>query len=87
MASGSVVIADEVGLHARPAARFVQLAKRFGSDVRVRHGERSADAKSMLQVLTLEVGKGDEIEIEAEGGDEEEAVRALIDLLRGGATD
>jgi phosphocarrier protein HPr len=81
MATGKVVVADEVGLHARPAAKFVQLAKRFGSDIRVSNGERSADAKSMLAVLTLEVGQGDEVELEADGDDAEEAVRALIELL------
>jgi phosphocarrier protein HPr len=81
MATGKVVVADEVGLHARPAAKFVQLAKRFGSDIRLSNGERSADAKSMLAVLTLEVGQGDEVELEADGDDAEEAVRALIELL------
>lgn len=65
MATATVVIADEVGLHARPAARFVQLAGRFGSDIVVRRGERSADAKSMIEVLTLEAGQGDEIALEA----------------------
>ena len=85
MAGARVVIADEVGLHARPAAKFVRLAGRFDSDIVVRNGSRSANAKSMLEVLTLEAGQGAEIELEANGSDADEAVKALVDLLEGGA--
>jgi phosphotransferase system HPr (HPr) family protein len=84
-ARDSVVIVDEVGLHARPAAAFVKLAGRFDADITVRCGERSANAKSILSVLTLEAGKGSEIELEAEGEDAQQAVDALVDLLRNGA--
>lgn len=85
MASERVTIADEVGLHARPAAKFVQTAGRFDSDIQVRKGDRSADAKSMIEVLTLEAAKGDEIVLEATGADADDAVKALVGLLAGGA--
>jgi phosphotransferase system HPr (HPr) family protein len=83
MAQRRVTIADEVGLHARPAAKFVQAAARFASDIKVRKADRSADAKSMIEVLTLEAGKGDEIVLEATGADADAAVQALVTLLEG----
>jgi phosphocarrier protein HPr len=85
VAQARVMIVGEVGLHARPAAKFVKLAGSFGSDIVVRHGERAANAKSMLQVLTLEARQGDEIEIEATGPDADDALNALLALLEGGA--
>lgn len=81
MASIAVTIVDEVGLHARPAAQFVRLAKTFASRIVVRKGDREADAKSILRVLTLEAQQGDVIEIEADGPDADEAVRRLHDLV------
>jgi phosphotransferase system HPr (HPr) family protein len=85
MASIEVTVVDDVGLHARPAARFVRLAKTFQASIVVRNGDREANAKSILRVLTLEARKGDVLRIEAEGDDADEAVRRLHDLLSGGA--
>ena len=84
MASIEVTVADEVGLHARPAALFVRLAKTFKSTIVVRNGEREANAKSILRVLTLEAQQGDVLRIDADGDDADEAVRRLHDLLAGG---
>jgi phosphotransferase system HPr (HPr) family protein len=85
MASIEVTIVDDVGLHARPAARFVRLAKTFQSSIVVRKGDREANAKSILRVLTLEAQKGDVLRINADGDDADEAVQRLHDLLAGGA--
>ncbi|HSK92345.1 MAG TPA: HPr family phosphocarrier protein [Euzebyales bacterium] len=87
MASIEVTIVDDVGLHARPAAKFVRLAKTFDATIVVRRGEREADAKSILRILTLEARRGDVIRIDAEGPDADEAVRRLHTLLTGGADD
>lgn len=84
MASIEVTVVDEVGLHARPAALFVRLAKTFESTIVVRKGEREANAKSILRVLTLEAQQGDVLQIDADGEDADEAVRRLHDLLAGG---
>lgn len=84
MASQTVTITDEVGLHARPAAKFVQMAARFGSDIEVRKGDRAADAKSMIEVLTLEAARGDEVLLSATGPDADAALQALVALLEGG---
>lgn len=81
VSSTEVVIELPEGLHARPAAEFVQRAGEFGSVVTVRHGERSADAKSVLMVLSLAAECGARVRIEAEGPDAADAVRALGGLL------
>lgn len=78
-------VAHEAGLHARPAAIFVQGAVGFTSQVRVRNltqGTAFVDAKSILGVLTLGVEQGHEIELQVEGPDEEQAIRTLEALVR-----
>ncbi|HUT16580.1 MAG TPA: HPr family phosphocarrier protein [Anaerolineae bacterium] len=77
----TLVVHHEVGLHARPAAVFVKTAKGFVSDISVVKEEREVNAKSILSILTLGVNQGAEITIKAEGEDEQEAVRALQELV------
>ena len=77
----SVEIRNKVGLHARPAAKFVEMARRFSSEIKVISNGGSADAKSILQVLALGVRKGTEITLTADGPDEEEALAALCALI------
>jgi phosphocarrier protein len=70
-----------VGLHARPAALFVQTAKRFTCNVLCTKDGREADAKSILGILTLGANKGAVVTIRAEGEDEADAVAALKRLV------
>lgn len=87
MVEASVVVTHQVGLHARPAALFVQTANRFTSTVRARNvttGSEPVDAKSILGILTLGVLSGHEILVSAQGPDEVEALRALRALVEGG---
>ena len=79
--SRDVTVTDPEGLHARPAALFCQAAARFEADVRVEKDGASANAKSLLSVLQLDVRRGDPVTLIAEGPDAEEAVRALVDVL------
>lgn len=83
MKSARVVVANRLGLHARPAALFVAVAQEFASQVLVGRPDdlRFADAKRVMSVLALNIGCGEEIEIEAEGADEELAVAALVTLV------
>lgn len=81
MQEASVVITDPVGLHARPAAVLVQTAGRYQARVRIVHGARRADARSIIQVLSLGVRQGSEITVTAEGGDEVEALAAVLAVL------
>jgi phosphocarrier protein len=81
MTEQEYVVQNNTGLHARPASRFVQKASTYKSKVRLRKGSREIDAKSIIGVLELSVRKGDGITIIAEGEDEENAVKELIELL------
>lgn len=76
-----LTVNHEVGLHARPASIFVQTAGKFSSDIEVIHGETTANAKSILAVLTLGAHQGAEILIKADGDDAEEALKALEELV------
>jgi phosphocarrier protein HPr len=82
-----VSVLNEVGLHARPAALFVQEAGRFISSIRLRNlsgGTDWVDAKSILSVLALGVERGHQIEVQAQGEDEDQAVAALTELVNSG---
>lgn len=81
MAEREMVIGAEEGLHARPAAQFVNKAKQFSSDIVVVKGGREANAKSPLKIMTLGARKGDKVIIRADGDDAEEAVEALAQLV------
>jgi phosphocarrier protein HPr len=80
-AERDTIVVPEEGLHARPAAVFVQTAKRFASGITVIRGEREANAKSPLSLLTLGAKKGDRILIRAEGEDADAAVDTLVELI------
>lgn len=77
----TLTVNHKVGLHARPAALFVQRSKQFSSDIRVTHGEKEANAKSILGVLALGVEQGAVITISAEGEDAIQALAALQALV------
>jgi phosphocarrier protein len=77
----TLVVRNKVGLHARPAAVFVQTAKKFKSAIWVAKGAAEVDAKSILKILTLGVNQGTEIKIKTTGEDEEEAIKALQELI------
>jgi phosphocarrier protein HPr len=81
MAERETTVGPEEGLHARPAAQFVKTAKSFSSDIVVIKGEKEANAKSSLKIMTLGAKKGDSIIIRAEGDDAEEAVDVLAELI------
>jgi phosphotransferase system HPr (HPr) family protein len=77
----TVTIADPVGLHARPAAVLVQTAGRYTSRVRLTHGTKQADARSIIQLLGLGVRQGSPVTVTAEGADETEALAAVLAVL------
>jgi phosphotransferase system HPr (HPr) family protein len=73
----TLVVADPAGLHARPAARFVQAASRFESRIVIRHGGHEADAKSLIALLGLAIRPSSEIVLAADGPDADAAISAL----------
>jgi phosphocarrier protein HPr len=84
MTSRAVVVANELGLHARAAARFVQLATRFQSHIRVGRDTKMMDGKSILGILLLAAAQGTTLTITAEGPDEARAIEALVRLVESG---
>ena len=84
MVSAQVRIINPTGLHARPASVFVKAANGFKSDIAVISGEKRINAKSIVKVMSTALKQGTDIVIEASGEDEEQAVGALVDLVKGG---
>jgi phosphocarrier protein HPr len=76
-----VTLSNQTGLHVRPATMFMEAASRFEATVRVRKDGETADGKSAISLMLLEAGHGTELIIEAQGGDEIQAVDTLVDLV------
>ena len=77
----TLTLTNKVGLHARPASQFVQTAARFSSSITISYQSRRANAKSILQVLSLGASGGSEVSIHAEGPDAQDALVALKQLV------
>ena len=78
----TALVPEGVGLHARPAALFVQKAGTFSSKIRLTCGDRSVDGKSILGVLQLGASAGSHVTIHAEGDDAHLAAEALATFIR-----
>jgi phosphotransferase system HPr (HPr) family protein len=86
MIEKTIQVRHKVGLHARPAALFVQTASRYKADIQARNLSADGgpvDAKSIIMVLTLGVMKDHQVQIQAEGEDAAQAVEALSALIEG----
>ncbi len=77
-----MIICNRLGLHARAAAKLVQLANRFQSQVYVSTDRMSANAKSILGVLTLAAAKDTPVVVEVDGTDEGEAIEKIQSLIQ-----
>lgn len=66
-------IKDSVGIHARPAGELVKIASEFESAIKIKKGEKIADAKKIFSVMTLGAGQNDEVLIMVDGSDEDVA--------------
>ena len=84
MVTRSVEVTNALGLHARAAARFVHLATRFASKIRVSRDSKVMDGKSIMGILLLAAARGTMLTITAEGPDETSAVQSLIELVESG---
>ena len=82
MAEITVEVPNKTGLHARPAALFVKKAQEFSSEILVLREDKTASAKSILAVMSLNVNQGAKITIKAEGEDASQAVEALAQLVQ-----
>ena len=84
MLSRSVKVANKLGLHARAAARFVHLASRFQSHVKVTRGAQTMDGKSIMGILLLAAATGSVLTVSADGEDERAALDALCGFIETG---
>ena len=84
MTSRTVTVVNQLGLHARAAAKFVHLATRFESQIRVIRDIKVMDGKSIMGILLLAAARGTAITVEAAGVDEQAAVDALVQLVESG---
>jgi phosphocarrier protein len=83
-ASRDIVVSNKLGLHARPAMQFVDLANQFSSTVTVHKGgpePETADGKSVMQMIILAATEGTPLRIEADGDDAQAAVDQLVGLF------
>lgn len=78
-----IKIKNRLGLHARAAVKFVNLANRFAADVRVEKDGSDVDGKSILGILTLAATQGSEITLRLDGDDEAAALKAIVELIDG----
>ncbi len=81
MIEKKITIKNKLGLHARAAVKFVNLANRFGSSVRIHKDGAEIDGKSILGILTLAATQGSSILLVVAGKDEAAAVDALSELI------
>jgi phosphocarrier protein len=77
----SVTICNKLGMHARAAAKFVQLASRYESEIKITRESKEVNGKSIMGVMMLAAGKGTSIDIVGEGPDAEKAVNDLARLV------
>ena len=84
MRERNVTVVNQLGMHARAAAKFVHLAARFQSQIRVARDAREVDGKSIMGLLLLAASRGSSITITADGPDEQDAIAALCALVERG---
>ena len=77
----AATIRNQRGLHARAAAKFVKLANEYEADIQVRRGELIANGRSILGLMMLSAGLGNEVEVTVSGRDAEKALMAVLDLI------
>jgi phosphocarrier protein len=83
MLEKKITIKNRLGLHARAAAKFVNLANRYSSSVKIIKDGNEVDGKSILGILTLAASKGTQIKLVVSGRDENQAMEALYELING----
>lgn len=77
----NVIIKNKQGLHARPAALFVQIANKFSSEITIIKGKQKINGKSIMGIMMLAAGAGTKVTIVADGDDAEKAIVELEKLL------
>jgi phosphocarrier protein len=76
-----LVVSNKLGLHARAAAKLTKLSSQFTSEIFIAKEARRVNAKSIMGVMMLAAGKGTTVQIQADGGDAQEALDAIKELF------
>jgi len=84
MPTKQLEIINPLGLHARAAAKLVQLSSGFASQITLTKGDKQANAKSIMNVMMLAASRGSYVKLEVEGEDEDEALAAVVALVEDG---
>lgn len=82
--SEAIVVPNPTGLHARPAAVLANLAKKYKADIRLKRGDQTANVRSLVGLMSLEVANGDRVYLEARGEDASAAIAELAEAMRSG---
>jgi phosphocarrier protein HPr len=82
MAEKQFKVTADTGIHARPATLLVQTASKFDSEINLEYKGKKVNLKSIMGVMSLGIGQGADISINADGSDSEEALRSLEELLK-----
>lgn len=82
MKEENIIISNDVGLHARPASLLINEAVNFESELKMIYEDQEANLKSIISLMSLAVGPGEEVTIKAEGEDEEEALAKVIEVIK-----
>ncbi|MBM3253745.1 MAG: HPr family phosphocarrier protein [Candidatus Omnitrophica bacterium] len=77
----NITIKNKLGLHARPAAIFVQTANKFESEISIKKGNQEVNGKSIMGIMMLAAKKDSKIQLVADGQDAEDAIEELSSLL------
>lgn len=81
MVTKTVTITNKLGLHARPASLFVKTAAQFESDIKIEKDGIEVNGKSIMGVMMLAAEQGSKVILKADGADEEDAIKALTELI------
>lgn len=81
MQKQTLVIVNRLGLHARASAKLTKLAGSFSAEIHLTRNNRRVNAKSIMGVMMLAAGMGSEVELEADGADEVQALEAIAALV------
>lgn len=81
MLKENITIINKLGLHARAAAKLVEIANRYQAESKIIKENKTVNAKSIMGLMMLGANKGTQLELTVEGNDEKEALAAIIDLI------
>ena len=87
MKKKEVTINNKIGLHARPASLLINNAVQFDSEMKMIYEGKEANLKSIISLMSLAVGAGEEVIIKAEGEDEDEALSKITNIIENGFND